>query len=66
MGKVKKKLLENFSMSDFGKAGLVLGIEIAQTGTGIVITQHKYVLSILEQFRCKMPNQCRHQEWDKN
>lgn len=47
VAKVKKKLMENFSRSALGKASLGLGMEIAQTGTDIVITQHKYVCSIL-------------------
>lgn len=47
---MKKKLMEIFLMVNLRKANLVLGMQIIQTGTEIVSTQHKYVLPILERF----------------
>ena len=46
---VKQHLCQNFQTKDLGKLRCFLGIEVAQSNTGIVISQRKYALDILEE-----------------
>ncbi|XP_022024676.2 uncharacterized mitochondrial protein AtMg00810-like [Helianthus annuus] len=45
---VKKKLDKNFSIKDLGVLKYFLGIEVARTKEGLVLSQRKYTLDILE------------------
>ncbi|KAJ0800173.1 putative RNA-directed DNA polymerase [Helianthus annuus] len=45
---VKKKLDQNFSIKDLGVLKYFLGIEVARTKEGLVLSQRKYTLDILE------------------
>ena len=47
--KLKWHLLSHFHTKDFGKLKYFLGIEIAQSKFGVVMSQRKYVLDILEE-----------------
>ncbi|RVW83299.1 Retrovirus-related Pol polyprotein from transposon RE1 [Vitis vinifera] len=54
--KLKQHLFTHFQTKDFGKLKYFLGIEIAQSSSGVVISQRKYALDILEEtgmFDCK-------------
>lgn len=44
---VKKLLNEQFKIKDLGQMKYFLGIEIARSGKGIVLSQRKYVLDLL-------------------
>ena len=46
---LKSSLHNHFKLKDLGKLKYFLGIEVAQSNTGIVISQRKYVLDILEE-----------------
>jgi len=46
---VKQHLCQHFQTKDFGKLIYFLGIEVAQSNNGIVISQRKYALDILEE-----------------
>ncbi|GKB04460.1 putative reverse transcriptase domain-containing protein [Tanacetum coccineum] len=54
----KKRLDDEFSVKDLGPSKYFLGIEVAKTSDGLVLSQRKYTLDILENSRklgCK-PN----------
>ena len=46
---LKQHLFKHFQTKDFGKLKYFLGIEVAHSRSHIVISQHKYVLDILEE-----------------
>ena len=46
--KLKQHLFNHFQTKDLGKLKYFLGIEIAQSNSGVVMSQKKYVLDILE------------------
>lgn len=46
---VKQHLCHHFQTKDLGRLRYFLGIEIAQSKRGIVISQRKYVMDILEE-----------------
>ncbi len=46
---LKKHLCTHFQTKDLGKLKYFLGIEVAQSKAGIVISQRKYVLDMLEE-----------------
>jgi len=46
---VKQHLCQYFQTKDLGKLRYFLGIEVAQSNNGIVISQRKYALDILEE-----------------
>ena len=47
--KLKQHLFNHFHTKDLGKLKYFLGIEIAQSKSGVVMSQRKYVLDILEE-----------------
>ena len=47
--KLKQHLFNHFETKDLGKLKNFLGIEIAQSNSGVVMSQRKYVLDILEE-----------------
>ena len=47
--KLKQHLFSHFHTKDLGKLKYFLGIEIAQSKSGAVMSQRKYVLDILEE-----------------
>ncbi|RVX13579.1 Retrovirus-related Pol polyprotein from transposon RE2 [Vitis vinifera] len=47
--KLKQYLFTHFQTKDLGKLKYFLGIEIAQSNSGVVLSQRKYVLDILEE-----------------
>ena len=47
--KIKQDLFSHFQTKDLGKLKYFLGIEIAQSNSGVVMSQRKYVLDILEE-----------------
>ncbi|RVW54721.1 Retrovirus-related Pol polyprotein from transposon RE1 [Vitis vinifera] len=47
--KLKQYLFTHFQTKDLGKLKYFLGIEIAQSSSGVVLSQRKYVLDILEE-----------------
>ncbi|RVW71183.1 Retrovirus-related Pol polyprotein from transposon RE1 [Vitis vinifera] len=47
--KLKQHLFTHFQTKDLGKLKYFLGIEIAQSSSGVVLSQRKYVLDILEE-----------------
>jgi len=49
ISQVKQHLCQHFQTRDLGKLRYFLGIEVAQSNTGIVISQRKYALDILEE-----------------
>jgi len=49
ISQVKQHLCQHFQTKDLGKLRYFLGIEVAQSNTGIVISQRKYALDILEE-----------------
>ena len=54
--KLKQHLFNHFQTKDLGKLKYFLGIEIAQSKFGVVMSQRKYVLDILEEtgmLKCK-------------
>ena len=46
--KLKQHLFTHFQTEDLGKLKYFLGIEIAQSSSGVVLSQMKYALDILE------------------
>jgi len=49
ISQVKQHLCQHFQTKDLGKLRYFLGIEVAQSSTGIVISQRKYAFDILEE-----------------
>ena len=49
INQLKQHLFSHFQTKDLGKVQYFLGIEVAQSNTGIAISQRKYVLDILEE-----------------
>ena len=47
---VKKYLFDKFKLRDMGVLKYFLGIEVARSKQGIVLSQQKYALEILEDF----------------
>ncbi|RVW75359.1 hypothetical protein CK203_052942 [Vitis vinifera] len=47
--KLKQHLFTRFQTKDFGKLKYFLGIEITQSSSGVVLSQRKYALDILEE-----------------
>lgn len=45
--KVKEFLHSNFTIKDLGKAKYFIGVEIAQTKQGILLSQTKYIIDLL-------------------
>lgn len=46
---LKEHLFQNFQTKDLGHLRYFLGIEVAQSNSGIIISQSKYALDILEE-----------------
>ena len=46
---LKQHLFKHFQTKDLGRLKYFLGIEVAQSRSGIVISQRKYTLDILEE-----------------
>ena len=46
---LKQHLFKHFQTKDLGRLKYFLGIEVAQSRSGIVISKHKYALDILEE-----------------
>ena len=54
---MKQHLFNHFQTKDTGKLKYFLGIEIAQSKSGVVMNQRKYALEILEEIgmlNCKL------------
>jgi len=49
ISQMKQHLCHHFQNKDLGKLKYFLGIEVAQSNDGIVISQRKYALDILEE-----------------
>ena len=49
MEKLKKKLANAFEIKDLGRLKYFLGIEVAHSKKGIVISQQKYTLDLLKE-----------------
>ena len=47
--KLKQHLFTDFQTKDLGKLKYFMGIEIAQSSFGVVLSQRKYALDILEE-----------------
>ena len=47
--RLKQHLLNHFQTKDLGKLKYFLGLEIAQSSSGVVMSQKKYALDILEE-----------------
>ena len=47
--KLKQHIVSHFQTKDLGKLKYFLGIEIAQSNSGVVMSQRKYVLDILKE-----------------
>lgn len=54
--KFKKSMMDEFDMSDLGLLHYFLGLEIAQTSTGIFVSQKKYANEILSRFQMENSN----------
>jgi len=51
ISQLKQHLYHHFQTKDLGKLRYLLGIEVAETNDGIVISQRKYFMDILEETR---------------
>lgn len=51
--KLKQRLFQHFQKTNLGRLKYFLGIEVAQSKSGIIISQRKYALDILEEIRMK-------------
>ena len=49
ISQVKQHLFKHFKIKDLGKLKYFLGIEVAQSKDGIIISQRKYAMNILEE-----------------
>lgn len=49
---LKENLSQQFHTKDLGSLKYFLGIEVAQSASGIVTNQHKYALDILTKLLC--------------
>ena len=47
--RLKQHLFNHFQTKDLGKLKYFLGLEIAQSSSGVVMSQRKYALDILEE-----------------
>ena len=56
--RIKRKLMEHFSMTDMGEVSLVLGIEVTRDRTKgtVTITQENYVKSLVERYGMRICN----------
>ena len=52
--KLKQHLFSHFQTKDLGKPKYFMGIEIAQSNSGVVMSQRKYVLDILDNWYAKL------------
>ena len=50
---LKNQLSNKFRMTDGGPATLLLGMEISQGNREITVSQHNYVLNLLEKYNMK-------------
>ena len=53
---MKKYLSEEFEVKDLGNLKYFLGMEVARSRNGIVVSQRKYILDLLKEtgmLRCK-------------
>ena len=48
---LKKQLVDTFEMTNLGLLHWFLGIQALQMHDGIFLSQHKYVLDLLKQFK---------------
>ena len=49
MEELKKKLSAEFEIKDLGQLRYFLGMEIARSKQGLVVSQRKYILDLLEE-----------------
>jgi len=49
MARVKEKLAVDFEVKDLGSMRYFLGMEIARSKKGIVVSQQKYILDLLKE-----------------
>ena len=55
--RLKQHLFNHFQTKDLGKLKYFLGLEIAKSSSGVVLSQRKYALNILEEtgmLECKL------------
>ncbi|XP_058003918.1 uncharacterized protein LOC131180591 [Hevea brasiliensis] len=52
----KKSMMVEFNMTDIGMMHYILGLEVAQSASGIFISQKKYAQEILNRFQMKNCN----------
>ena len=51
MERLKKSLASSFEIKDLGTLRYFLGMEVARSRKGLVVSQHKYVLDLLKETR---------------
>ncbi|PNX70125.1 putative copia-type protein, partial [Trifolium pratense] len=49
MERLKRNLAPDFEIRDFGPLKYFLGMEVARSKKGIVVSQRKYVLNLLQE-----------------